>query len=294
MKYLLPVAIVVLALLGANGIYVVSQGHAVVLTRFGHVEGVGVGPGLHVKLPFLDHISTYDTRSLLLQSQPGDYKTADGEAVRAGFFVRWRVADANVYVDATHADELQAGRKMTPVVVAALRTQIAKHSTTELLASDGGAIDAALRAAVATELRQQLGVAVLAVGIRRIMPPDSALPTVYQRMTAAAKAQADAIRVEGKSAAAIIRAKGDAADAQVLAAADKLAAIDRGQGDVAAAKVYAQASAQDPQFFRYWSTLNTWRKTFGDGGAVVVLDKNSPFMQAINEGAASGPVDKKH
>ncbi|HET7930543.1 MAG TPA: protease modulator HflC [Rhodanobacteraceae bacterium] len=292
MKYLIPVVIIVLALLGANGIYVVSQGHAVVLTRFGNVEAIGVGPGLHVKLPFVDHISTYDTRSLLLQSQPGDYKTADGEAVRAGFFVRWRVADAKVYFDATHADELQAGRQMTPIVAAALRTQIARHSTAELLATDGGATDAALRAAVAADLRQQLGVAVLAVGIRRIMPPDDNLPAVYKRMTAAAKARADAIRNKGKTAAAAIRAKGDAADAQVLEAADKLAAIDRGQGDVAAAKVYAQASAQDPQFFRYWSTLNTWRKTFGDGGAVVVLDKDSPFMQAVDEGAATSTPGK--
>jgi membrane protease subunit HflC len=294
MKYLIPVAIIVLALLGANGIYVVSQGHAVVLTRFGHVEAIGVGPGLHVKLPFLEHVSTYDTRSLLLQSQPGDYKTADGEAVRAGFFMRWRVADANVYFNATQADELQADRQMTPVVAAALRKQIARHSTSELLAADGGPIDAALRAAVAAELRQRLGVTVLAVGIRRIMPPESTLPTVYKRMTTAAKAQADAIRVEGKTAAATIRAKGDAADADVLAAADKLAAIDRGQGDVAATKVYAQASAQDPQFFRYWSTLNTWRKTFSGGGAVVVLGKDSPFMRVMDEGAASRPADKKH
>lgn len=294
MKYLIPVAIIVLALLGANGIYVVSQGHAVVLTRFGHVEAIGVGPGLHVKVPFLDRISSYDTRSLLLQSQPADYKTADGDAVRAGFFMRWRVADANVYFNATQADELQAGRQIAPVVVTALRAQIAKHTTAELLATDGGAIDAALRDAVAAELRERLGVAVLAVGIRRIMPPDSSLPDVYKRMTAEAKAQADAIRADGKTAAAAIRAKGDAADAQVLEAANSAAAIDRGQGDVAAAKVYAQASAQDPQFFRYWSTLNTWRKTFGDGGAVVVLDKDSPFMQAVDEGAASAAPDKKH
>lgn len=294
MKYLIPVAIIVLALLGANGIYVVSQGHAVVLTRFGHVEAIGVGPGLHVKVPFLDRISSYDTRSLLLQSQPADYKTADGDAVRAGFFMRWRVADANAYFNATQADELQAGRQITPVVVTALRAQIAKHTAAELLATDGGAIDAALRDAVAAELRERLGVAVLAVGIRRIMPPDSSLQDVYKRMTAEAKAQADAIRADGKTAAAAIRAKGDAADAKVLEAANSAAAIDRGQGDVAAAKVYAQASAQDPQFFRYWSTLNTWRKTFGDGGAVVVLDKDSPFMQAVDEGAASAAPDKKH
>lgn len=294
MKYLIPLAIIVLALLGANGIYVVSQGHAVVLTRFGNVEAIGIGPGLHFKLPFADRIDAYDTRSLLLQSQPEDYKTTGGDVVRVGFFLRWRVADAGVYYSATHADELHAGRQMTAVAAAALREQIGKHSLAELLASDGGAIDAALRAAVAAKLQQELGVTVLAMGIRRAMPPDDVLPTVYKHMTAEAKAQADAVRAEGESAAAAIRAKGDAADQLLLEAANKSAAADRGEGDVAAAKVYAQASAQDPQFFGYWSTLNSWRKIFGEGGAVVVIDKDSPFMQAINEGAVSDGVGKQH
>lgn len=294
MKYLLPVAIIVLALLGANGIYVVSQGQAVVLSRFGHVQAIGIGPGLHFKLPFVDHVNVYDTRSLLLQAQPDDYKTVDGESVRAGFFVRWRVADPKTYFNATGADELKADRQITPIVATALRAQVGKHTSAQLLATDGGAIDAALREAVSAELRQRMGVDVMAVGIRRIMPPDDTLANVYKRMRAEAKAQADAVRAQGEGAAAAIGAKGDVADQQLLEAANKVAAVDRGQGDVAAAKVYAQASAQDPQFFRYWSTLNTWRKTFGDGGAVVVLDKDSPFMQAVDEGAASAAPDKKH
>lgn len=293
MKYLIPLLIIVLALLGANGMYVVSQGHAVVLTRFGHVAATRVGPGLHFKLPFVDRVAAYDTRVLLLQAQPGDYKTRDGDVVRVGFFMRWRVADAGAYFAATRADELQLARVVTPVVTAALRDQVAAHTSAQLLASDGGAIDDALRAAVATGLQKRLGVAVLAVGVRRVMPPDEALPAVYRRMSAAANAQAGSVRAAGEAAAAAIRAKGAAADKLVLDAANKSAAVARGEGDVAAAKVYAQASKQNPDFFRYWSTLDAWRKTFADGGAVVVIDKDSPFMQAINEGAASGASGKK-
>lgn len=294
MKYIIPVVIIVLALLGANGVYVVSEGHAAVLTRFGQVEATDIGPGLHFKLPFVDRVALYDTRAIVLQAQPEDYKTAGGEPVRLGFFVRWKVADPGVYFGATSAEVLKVTQKMSPVIAGALRGQVSRHSAAELLATDDGAIDKALRDAVAADLRQRLGVTVLDIGIRRVMPPDDALPAVYKRMTTEAKAQAGGIRAQGEAAAAAIRAKGDAADARVLEAAGSAAAIDRGQGDVAAAKVYAQASAQDPQFFRYWSALNTWRKTFGNGGAVVVIDKDSPFMQAINEGAASGAAGKKH
>lgn len=294
MKYAIPILIIVLVLLGASGIYVVGQGHAAVLTRLGHVEATGVGPGLHFKLPFVAQVKVYDTRAIVQQSEPEDYKTADGDPVRVGFFVRWRIVDAGAWFEATNGDDLQVNQQMTPLVHDALRAQIGKHALADLLGSDGGAIDAGLREAVSDEVRRKLGVAILGIGAERVMPPDDALASVYKRMSEDATTQAGGIRDEGEAAAAAIRAKGDSADGEVLAAATKKAAAVRGEGDAAAAKIYAQASAQDSQFFRYWSNLETWRKTFSGGGAVVVLGKDSPFMQAIDEGAASGPTGKKH
>jgi membrane protease subunit HflC len=288
MKYLIPALIIVLALLAANGIYVVGEGHAALLTRFGHVQTSDIGPGLHFKLPFAEDVTIYDTRAIVLRSEPEDYKTEDGDPVRVGFFVRWRVADPDAWFKATTGDDLQVTQQMTPVIRAALRAEIADHSQAELLASDGGPIDRGLRAAVSGDLRKRLGVTIMDIGVERVLPPDDALKSVYKRMGAEANAQAGEIRERGEAAAAAVRAKGDAADQKVLAAAATQAAEVRGQGDAEAAKIYASAYARDPQFFRYWSSLETWRKSFSDGGAVVVLDQNSPFMRAIDEGAAAG------
>ncbi|HET9819123.1 MAG TPA: SPFH domain-containing protein [Rhodanobacteraceae bacterium] len=288
MKYVIPVVIIVLALLAANGIYVVSQGHAALLTRLGHVQANDIGPGLHFKLPFLEEVTIYDTRAIVLRSEPEDYKTSGGDPVRVGFFVRWQVADPDAWFKATTGNDLQVTQQMTPVIRTALRTEIAKHSQAELLAANDGPIDQALRDAVSGNLRQRLGVTILDVGVERVLPPDSALDSVYKRMSAEANAQAGAVRDKSEAAAAAIRAQGAAADQKVVAAAAKEAAVVRGQGDAEAAKIYAAASAQDPQFFRYWSSLETWRNSFSGGGAVVVLDRNSPFMQAIDEGAAAG------
>jgi membrane protease subunit HflC len=295
MKYAIPVVIIVLALLAANGIYVVGQGHAALLTRFGHVESSDVGPGLHFKLPFVQEVTIYDTRAIVLRSEPEDYKTRDGDPLRVGFFVRWQVADPDAWFRATTGDDLQVTQQMTPVIRTALRAEIAKHGQAELLATDDGPIDQALRGAVSGNLRQRLGVTILDVGVERVLPPDDALKSVYKRMSAEADAEAGEVRDTGEAAAAAVRAKGDAADQKVIAAAAREAATVRGQGDAEAAKIYAAASVKDPQFFRYWSSLETWRKSFSGGGAVVVLDRNSPFMQAIDEGAATGgPSPQKH
>jgi membrane protease subunit HflC len=120
-----------------------------------------------------------------------------------------------------------------------------------------------------------------------VLPPEGALPAVNKRMTAEAEAAAGTVRAQGEAEAAEIRARGAADDEQVLAAADQAAAATRGDGDAEAAKIYAVASAKDPQFFRYWSSLDAWRNSFSGGGAVIVLDKGSPFMQAVDAGAAS-------
>jgi len=295
MKYAIPIVIIVLVLLGANGIYVVGEGHAASLSRFGRVEASGMGPGLHFKLPFVQDVSVYDTREIISQAEPGDCKTRDGHAVRVGFHVRWQIADAATYFNATSGDELQALQQIEPLIRDALRSEVADNDLSALLAATSQDMGAKVRGDVGAELRGKLGINVLGVGIGRVLPPEGALASVYKRMTTEAQAAAGSMRMQGEAEAAAIRAQGEADDEQVLAAASQAAAAIRGGGDADAAKIYAVASAKDPQFFRYWSSLDAWRNSFSGGGAVVVLDKGSPFMQAIDAGASSdNPTPAKH
>jgi len=287
MKYSIPILIIVLALLGVNGIYVVGEGHAAVLSRFDRMEAAGIGPGLHFKLPFVQDVSVYDTREIASQAEPGDCKTRDGQTVRVGFHVRWQIVDPTTYFNATSGDDLQATQQMEPLIRDALRKHVAESDLSGLLAANQG-MGAQVRSDVAAQIREKLGIDVLDVAVGRVLPPEDALDAVYKRMTTEAQAAAGAVRAQGAASAAAVRAQGDADDQQVLAAADQAAAAVRGEGDAQAARIYASASAKDPQFFRYWSSMDAWRKSFSGGGAVVVLDKGSPFMQAIEAGAAGG------
>lgn len=287
MKYVIPIVVVVLMLLGARGIYVVGQGHAAALSQFGRVETVGIGPGLHFKLPFVQDAKVYDTREIVSQAEPGDCKTRDGDAVRVGFDLRWQIVDPVQYFKATSGDELQATQQMEPLVRDALRREVARHDLPALLAASNQTMGAQLRGEVGSEIRSKLGVAVRAVGIGRVLPPEEALASVYKRMTAEAQAAAGSVRADGEAAAAAIHAQGDAEDQRVLAAADQAAAAVRGEGDAEAAQIDAAAAVPNPQFFHFWSGLDTWRRSFEGGGAVVVLDKDSPFMQAVDAGAAT-------
>lgn len=294
MRYVVPIIIIILAFIGANSIYVVSQGHAAAVSRFGKLEAAGVGPGLHFKIPFTQDIVVYDARMIPSQAEPGDCTTADGEAVRVGFNLLWQVADPAAYFRATSASDLQTTQQMEPMVRAALCKEVAHTDLSALLASANGGLGTQVRDAVAGEIRQKFGVDLREVSVGRVLPPETALAALYKRMDAEAKVRSDAVQADGAAAAAEVRAAGDAQDQQTLDAAKIAAAAVRGKGDAAAAKIYAAASAKDPQFFRYWTSLETWQQSFSKGGAVVVLDKGSPLLQAIdtNSGAA-GPATKK-
>ncbi|TAN08757.1 MAG: hypothetical protein EPN38_02245 [Rhodanobacteraceae bacterium] len=287
MKYALPIVVIVLALLGANGIYVVGQGHAAALSQFGGVQATAIGPGLHFKLPFLQSVAVYDTRTIVSQAAPAECKTLDGRTMRIGFHAYWQVADSAAYVKATAGDELKATQQMLPLIRTALCKQVARQDLAAVLAATGGTLAMPARDAVSAEVRQGLGVVVHGIGIGRVVPPEAALAAVYKRMDAEAKAQANVVRAGGAAAAAAVRAKGSAEDDELLAAANQAAGLVRGEGDAKAAKIYATAAARDPQFFQYWSALYTWRQAFSAGGAVVVLDKGSPLMQAVDAGAAT-------
>jgi len=291
MKMLGAAIVVLLALAAANSVFVVREGHAALLLQFSSIESAPLEPGLHFKLPFVQRADLYDTRAIVTESEPDVYQTRDGNAAQVGFYVRWRIIDPRAYYRATAGEELQATQQMTPLIRDALRSQVQAHTLAELIGGDNGAIGTRLRTLVDPETRARLGVQVLDVGIERVEFPDEAADAVYKRMQASAKAQAAALRAAGEDRAAAIRSDGENEAQALLAQAQKEAAAARGEGDAQAAKIYAGASAKDPQFFQFWSALQTYRDAFGDGHAVIVLDRDSPLLKDIS-GANVTPQNK--
>ena len=278
MKVLAALIVLILALAGADGVFVVHQGHGALLLQFGRITSAPLAPGLHFKIPFAQQVDVYDTRAIVSESDPERYQTADGDAVDVGFYSRWRVADPVAYYRATAGEELQATQQMAPLIRDALRSQVQAHDLHDIIAGDG-AISTRLRTLVDQETRERLGIEILDVGIERVEFPDEAADAVYKRMQANAKSEATALRAQAEEKASGIRAQGEHDAQEILAQAQQDAGATRGEGDAQAAKVHAQTSAQDPQFFAFWSSLQAYRAALDNGRAVIVLDRQSPFLK---------------
>jgi len=96
-------------------VYSVQYGTVGVVTRFERVTGGVVGPGLHVKIPYVDKIVVYRTQKVIYETlaadaysdadytdYPVDTTTSDGQQVSLRFTIRFSVDPDKVTFVANH------------------------------------------------------------------------------------------------------------------------------------------------------------------------------------------------
>ena len=62
---------------------------------------------------------------------------------------------------------------------------------------------------------------------------------------------------------------------------NELAEKLRGEGDARATGIYADAYGEDPAFYAFHRSLEAYRKSFADGNAAIVLDRDDAFLQYL-------------
>ncbi|MGC1550465.1 MAG: protease modulator HflC [Rhodanobacter sp.] len=288
MKVTAAILAVLLALIGFNSMYVVSEGQNALVLQFGRIVRSSDQPGLHFKLPLLQEVMKFDNRILTLDAQPERYFTSEKKSVNVDFYVKWRIADNAAYYRATAGDELQAAQRLLPIVKDALRYEFNARTLQELIAGGRKDITERVRQQTDTIARKNLGIAVVDVRIKRIDLPDEVSESVYKRMRAERLQLANELRSTGKQLAETIKADADRQGQVLRADADRDAAKIRGDGDAQAAEIYAQAYGQDPEFYSFTRSLQAYDKSFMDGKGVLILKPDSEFLHYFGNPAASG------
>ena len=88
---------------------------------------------------------------------------------------------------------------------------------------------------------------------------------------------------EWTNRARTVRGNADRDKSVIEAEAERDAQKLRGEGDAEAARIFGEAANKDPSFFAFQRSLDAYRRSFADGNAVIVLDKNDPFLQYLRD-----------
>lgn len=278
--------IVLLAILSSMSVYTVRQDEMALLLRLGQIEKTRVEPGLHFKLPFVNNVRRFSARLLSLENPQERYLTGEKKHVLVDSVVKWRITDAGLFFKAfaqVGADTTAANTRISQIVKDRLRDEFNKRALKDLVASARQDMMDQISATAGEALRG-FGIEVVDVRIKRIELPDEVSESVFQRMQSERKQVADGLRANGRKQAEQLRAEAEKIANVTIADAQRRAQIMRGEGDAKAAEIYAKAYNSDPEFYAFYRSLESYRKSFeAQQGNVLVLDPNSDFFQYFDQ-----------
>ncbi|HZI85040.1 MAG TPA: protease modulator HflC [Casimicrobiaceae bacterium] len=288
MKSALPVvALVVAALLVlSQSIYTVDQRQYAIKFQLGEFIDAKSDAGLYFKVPLLQNIKFYDKRILLLDApRPDRITTSEKKPLNVDFIAYWRVIDVRRYYQSVTGDEELAKQRLAQTIRAILGQEINKRTIHDAISAERDKIMTTTRQRADADAKQ-IGVEIVDVRLRRVEFPEEVLAQVYQRMESERKRVANQLRSQGGADSEKIRADADRQREVILADAYKQAQKTKGDGDAKAAAIYAAAYGQNPEFYAFYRSLETYKATFRNKNDLMVLDPNSEFFQYLKQSGA--------
>ena len=113
--------------------------------------------------------------------------------------------------------------------------------------------------------------------------PNDISQSTYERMRKNFTKEAQRFRAEGEEQATHIRATAERERTEILAQARKKAETTRGDGDATASRTYAEAFGRDPEFFKFYRSMQAYRATLNAGDTTMVMSPDSGFLKELNQ-----------
>ena len=282
MKKLLTILLPILAVVGFSSIFIVDETQQVVILQLGKPVKTITEPGLNVKLPFpFQEKITFDDRLLEYDSPPEEILSKDKKSLIVDNYVRWKIVDPLQFLKTVQAIPTAKSR-MDDIVYSELRRELGTHDMVEIITENREEImDIVTRQSNSATLAY--GISVVDVRIRRVDLPAENEESIYARMEAERKRQANKFRSEGEEEAQKIRAATDRDKTIILADAYKEAEKIRGEGDARAVQIYARSYSADPKFYEFVRTLDTYKKVVDDK-TTLVLPSGSKLFKLLMDG----------
>ena len=117
--------------------------------------------------------------------------------------------------------------------------------------------------------------------------------SVYRRMEAERKRVANEQRSIGAAESEKIRADADRQKRSAAPEAYRDAQRVSGDGDAKASAIYAQSFGQNPEFARFYRSLEAYRASFRNRNDVMVVDPSSEFFKYMKSRRDAAPAPRR-
>jgi len=280
---LLTAIFAILVILIAN-IYVVKENEYRVVRQFGEVVKYEEEPGLNVKIPFIQSVTTLPKNLMTYDMTQEEINTLDKKRIIIDNYAVWRVTDPKSLIS-NAGTILNAESRMEEYIYSVIRTELGQLNYDQII-NDENSSRGSLNDRVTEEVNKFLvsgnfGIEVVDVRIRRTDLPEENEQSVYTRMISERESIAQRYLSEGDADKNRIVAQTDREVKELLTTADKEAAVIRAEGEAEAAQIYNAAFSRDPEFYGLYRTLESYKKTI-DEDTVIILPSDSPYARVLS------------
>jgi membrane protease subunit HflC len=279
-KLIIPLVIVVIAVFVLSlAVFTVDETEQAIVIQMGKPLPVVIEPGLNFKIPFLQNVKKFESRVLEYDSAADEIFTKDKKKLVIDNYARWRIADPLKFYQVVRS-ETGAQGPLDDIIFSEIREELARHTLTEIVKETRESLMETVTAQC-REKAEEYGIEIIDVRIKRADLPLDVRKSVYGRMIAERKKIAGQYRAVGHKEAREIRSAANKDKTIILAESYRKAEKHKGDGDAKAIEIYAAAFNEDPEFYAFVKTLETYEKALKKD-TTIVLPADSEFFKYLN------------
>ncbi len=277
---LLIVLIVAILFLANLSLFIVDETKQAIVLQFGKPIRAIKDPGLNWKLPFIQNVVFFEDRLLVYDAAPTEIITKDKKTLIVDNYARWKIIDPLKFLQ-TVRDLNGAQARLDDIIYSELRVDLGLFDMSEIVSERREGIMKRVTE-ISNEKANIYGIEIVDVRIKRVDLPPENEKFIFDRMRAERERIAKQYRAEGQEESAKIIAETEREKTVILAEAYKTAQILKGEGEAEAVKIYAESFNQDPEFYKFYRTLEAYTKTFKDK-TTVLLSTDSEFLKYLTK-----------
>lgn len=257
--------------------FIVHQNDQALVLRFGQPKQVVQEPGLHWKFPFVDTVDYFDKRILDLDTVEQEVTASDQQRLIVDAYARYRITDPLRFYQNVR-DEDRVRLVVGPLIESEIRRVLGSASLMDIVRDKREALMKLIADQVNKE-GKDYGLEVVDVRLKRADLPQANLTKVYARMSQDRLREATELRAQGDGEKNRIQADADRQVTVIKADATNKADQTRGEGEAQRNRIFAEAFGKDPEFFRFYRSMQAYEQSFKPGETRMLLSPDSDFFR---------------
>ncbi|WP_438349816.1 protease modulator HflC [Paenibacillus sp. FA6] len=276
------ISVVLILILASGSMYVVKEGEYKVVLRFGEAVRAVPEPGLKFKIPFIENLSTLPKYQMTYDSSPTTILTKDQKPIVVDNYTVWRINNASKFLRTVQS--VSGGvQRIDEAVYNSVRRKLSEVNYENIISENterGNINDEITKDVIEALTRDDYGIEIIDVRIKRTDLPEENKQSVYNRMISDRQSIAARYLSEGDEQSRKITSKADRTSTELLAQAQADAKKIIAEGEGEAARIYNLAYGKDPQFYSFYRTLESYVTTLKNE-PVIMLPIDSPYAKIL-------------